>query len=206
MTLYESLGILPNATIEEIKSGYRSKAKLYHPDVNNGQVTKQWEEIQKAYYILSNQDTRYYYDESGYIREDDEEIERAIISFFREYIRNQLSIIKFNIEIDLVKDMNNYCNKIIIKNEQDIKQLYKKISRLDKLHNKFKRKIDIKKDFINIVIAEHKCELRESIQNRYKNIDIFKCIKSAVNNYEFDITKYLEGDNTNVSTIHTETN
>jgi curved DNA-binding protein len=47
---YEILGIQPNATPEEIKSAFRSKAKLYHPDLNSSPEAKQkFQEVQNAY-------------------------------------------------------------------------------------------------------------------------------------------------------------
>ena len=58
---YEILDISRNATPEEIKSAYRKKAQRYHPDrvAHLGdefqQLAKQkFQEIQKAYEILSN--------------------------------------------------------------------------------------------------------------------------------------------------------
>jgi uncharacterized membrane protein YkvA (DUF1232 family) len=58
---YEILDVSRNATPEEIKSAYRKKAQRYHPDrvAHLGdefqQLAKQkFQEIQKAYEILSN--------------------------------------------------------------------------------------------------------------------------------------------------------
>lgn len=205
MDLYQILGIDSNSTIDDIKSAYRNKAKLYHPDLNNGNISRQWEDIQKAYHILIDNDARQFYDDSGYIREDDAEIDRSIISFFREYIRNKLSYTDIIFELDLIKEMSDYCDGVISKNKKDITILKKNLEKLQKLQKRFKRKYEIKKDFINIVITEQRYEIEDNIQQRYKNIDIFRSIKFAVNNYEFDITKYLQGDNTNVSEIYTET-
>lgn len=47
---YKILGVEPTATPEEIKSAFRAKAKLYHPDVNNSPEAKEkFQEVQNAY-------------------------------------------------------------------------------------------------------------------------------------------------------------
>ena len=51
--LYSLLGVSKNATQEEIKSTFYSKAKLYHPDLpankDNIEVQKKFQEISSAY-------------------------------------------------------------------------------------------------------------------------------------------------------------
>lgn len=60
---YKIFGINQTATKEEIKKRYRVLAKKYHPDVNNSSdSTAKMQEIQEAYYILSDDEARIYYD------------------------------------------------------------------------------------------------------------------------------------------------
>lgn len=63
--LYQILGILENASLEEIKNSYRRLAKKYHPDAHPGDVSceKRFREISEAYSILSDPQKRKAYDE-----------------------------------------------------------------------------------------------------------------------------------------------
>jgi DnaJ-class molecular chaperone len=57
---YQILGINPNATADEIKQAYRRLASRHHPD--KGGDTAQFQEIQKAYEVLSDPAQRSNYD------------------------------------------------------------------------------------------------------------------------------------------------
>lgn len=63
--LYRILGVLENASLEEIKNSYRRLAKKYHPDAHPGDVSceTRFREISEAYSILSNPQKRKAYDE-----------------------------------------------------------------------------------------------------------------------------------------------
>jgi curved DNA-binding protein len=60
-TLYDILGVKESATPDEIKKAYRSLARKYHPDKNNGDDTK-FKEISNAYDILSDKKKKEEYD------------------------------------------------------------------------------------------------------------------------------------------------
>lgn len=63
-TYYEILGILPNASIDAIKSAYRKLVIKYHPDRNAGNkdAERRFIEINQAYEILSDATLRNQYD------------------------------------------------------------------------------------------------------------------------------------------------
>ena len=52
---YETLGVDRKATLEEIKKAYKSLAKKWHPDRNNGLETDTFKKINEAYDILSDE-------------------------------------------------------------------------------------------------------------------------------------------------------
>lgn len=62
---YKILGLEDNkVTMEDIKQSYREQAKIYHPDVNVGNVASEerFKDINEAYQVLSNGVTKRKYD------------------------------------------------------------------------------------------------------------------------------------------------
>lgn len=63
---YEVLGVTRNADKEEIKRAYRRLARKYHPDVNKEpEAEERFKEINRAYEVLSEPETRARYDRFG---------------------------------------------------------------------------------------------------------------------------------------------
>ena len=63
---YELLGVSRDASKEDIKRAYRRLARQYHPDVNKEEgAEEQFKEINRAYEVLSEPETRARYDRFG---------------------------------------------------------------------------------------------------------------------------------------------
>ncbi len=65
-TIYATLGVQPDATLDEIKRAYRRAAMKWHPDRNLGREAEAYaafQEIREAYAILSDAEQRRVYDE-----------------------------------------------------------------------------------------------------------------------------------------------
>jgi curved DNA-binding protein len=63
---YEMLGVDRNASAEELQRAYRTLARRYHPDVNHDPDAElTFKEINEAYHVLSDPDTRSRYDRFG---------------------------------------------------------------------------------------------------------------------------------------------
>jgi molecular chaperone DnaJ len=62
---YQTLGVLQNASDEEIKKAYRSLAKKYHPDANpdDASAGERFKEISEAYTVVSDPESRKKYDQ-----------------------------------------------------------------------------------------------------------------------------------------------
>ncbi|MBD3226884.1 MAG: DnaJ domain-containing protein [Candidatus Lokiarchaeota archaeon] len=65
---YEVLGVSKNASEKEIKRAFRKKARKYHPDVNpnDPSAEEKFKEINEAYEVLRNPETRKQYDRFGH--------------------------------------------------------------------------------------------------------------------------------------------
>jgi molecular chaperone DnaJ len=63
---YATLGVAKDASSDEIKKAYRTLARKYHPDVNEGDAAAadRFKEISEAYDVLSDEQTRAEYDEA----------------------------------------------------------------------------------------------------------------------------------------------
>lgn len=65
-TIYATLGVQPDATLDEIKRAYRRAAMKWHPDRNLGREAVAYaafQEVREAYAILSDAEQRRVYDE-----------------------------------------------------------------------------------------------------------------------------------------------
>lgn len=65
---YEVLGVPKNASKEEIKKAYRTLARKYHPDVNQGDkgAEEKFIEVKEAYEVLSDENLKARYDQYGH--------------------------------------------------------------------------------------------------------------------------------------------
>ncbi|HPI10580.1 MAG TPA: DnaJ domain-containing protein, partial [Catalimonadaceae bacterium] len=61
-TLYEILGVPPDATDDQIKKAFRKLAKLHHPDHNIGIDPSRFRKIFEAYEVLNDPKKRSAYD------------------------------------------------------------------------------------------------------------------------------------------------
>ncbi|PSS11985.1 Chaperone protein like [Actinidia chinensis var. chinensis] len=65
---YDTLGVNKNATASEIKKAYYGLAKQLHPDTNKNdpEAEKKFQEVQKAYEVLKDEEMRAQYDQVGH--------------------------------------------------------------------------------------------------------------------------------------------
>lgn len=82
--LYDILGVGEDATPEEIKLAYRTKAKSCHPDLGGNE--QEFIELQKAYEILSDSKLRSDYDKFGIVPTKEQRLINNLNFFFIQTI------------------------------------------------------------------------------------------------------------------------
>ena len=79
--LYEQLGVEREATLAQVKTAFKKLALKWHPDkhpeAEREAATEKFKEISAAYSVLSNEEKRAYYDRTGRVADDDDEMADA---------------------------------------------------------------------------------------------------------------------------------
>ena len=85
---YEILEVEPSASEDQIKKAYRKKAQAVHPD--KGGDTEEFQDVSKAYEILSNAEKREHFDKTGEEFRDEikEEVIGALVHIVMSIIDN----------------------------------------------------------------------------------------------------------------------
>lgn len=177
---YSILGILENATSDEIKIAYRKLSKKLHPDVNGGDkfYEKHFQLLNEAYQVLNNKIERAKYDSSR------ENIYKKTIDEQEKIITN----LKIDIELikkNLSKEKNSF-NKIIERKNEEIQRLKSR-----NLHHS-KNDVKIMKLFIVglliafVIIFSYNMNTNKSFaQNKTKMVQLKKDNKLLTNLIEY---------------------
>jgi curved DNA-binding protein CbpA len=105
LTLYQILGVTPEAPVETIRGAYRKGALIHHPDRNNNSIESQsaFLILGNAYRILSDEEARRDYDNylktSRAVRKESRAARPDTDSL--DYFRSQLNFVLWEIE-DLI--------------------------------------------------------------------------------------------------------
>jgi len=91
---YQTLGVTPKATQEEIRSAFRKLARLYHPDVSSSpSATEDFLRLAEAYRILSDRRLRSLYDRGVLVNREEYQRRKArqqVVEQYFDDVVNQL--------------------------------------------------------------------------------------------------------------------
>ncbi|CAD8208272.1 unnamed protein product [Paramecium octaurelia] len=128
-TLYKLLNVEPKATQNEIKKSYRQLALQLHPDKNQADVNakEKFQKISEAYQILSNEEKRKMYDETGMI-EGMDEFKNAYEFYRNLYPKiSKEDIDKYEVKYRFSKEEENDLIEFYNKNSGNVKCLLENI-------------------------------------------------------------------------------
>lgn len=197
---YAVLGLDKNSSHESIKQRYRQLIQKFHPDkIENesddtkADAKKQFDYIQKAWAILGDPEKRKLYDDTGYIEPESNDLTRSIISVLRPLIISYLTRGEAIFTIDIIDDISNHCMNQILIAKTKINEYKKKKRYLTRVIKKFKKKNKLKKDFLTDIFIQELSALDNAINGQINVILIMTQAKSAINEYEFDFMKVIDG-------------
>jgi curved DNA-binding protein CbpA len=139
---YKILELSQSAGEKEIKAAYYKLAKQHHPDLNKGQSTEKFKEINQAYEILSDKDKKIQYDAS-----------RKLNSFWgaKNYTSNQnnSSYSGYNTNYNKQYSNYNYKDDPFFKNFNDWFSGFKNQDKSEEYKNNFRtgKKYDFGKSY-----------------------------------------------------------
>jgi len=186
---YKVLGVEPDATEKEIMDAHRKLIKQCHPDLVSGKIDM-FNEIQQAYEVLIDPESRKLYDESGEVREMSPE------SKIKLYSRNNI-IQLFDMYISKIKTRKDLIGKNILKDlNKQVKvsenQLHKflnseqhKLDALKILIGRFKNKKKTNTFFEKIIMSKVE-EIQKNIKNINFDLDVRKAMKKLLSTFTYD--------------------
>lgn len=194
MNLYDTLGVAPDATDEEIKKAYKKEANKTHPDKEGGDHNR-FVAVNKSYQILSDKKSRAEYDRTG-----DPEPERKPtreVQAMQEIIKIVFTLVDRSDDLDNL-DMINEVKSVIrqAKNQnintqrglkKDTKKYRKLYKKMSKWHNK---------DMMLNAIRDKRVALVKNRKGLLEILRVISLIEQYLDMSEYDFIQTITVTNT----------
>lgn len=167
MSLYEDLGVPPDATDAEIKRAYRKRAQRVHPDKPGGS-NEEFQGLKHAYETLSDRSRRDRYDQTG--SSDSIDINLAAQNRVISLLFSAIDAIELD-ELERVNLIDVLRKRIINDRETDqkaIATIHSRIAKRERILKRIRRKM--KDGKTNILVRA----LQKDIDERRRRIEIGK--------------------------------
>ena len=182
---YNTLDVEVDSTDADIKQAYRDKSKETHPD--KGGSNEEFQEVNKAYVILSDPEKRKQFDETGKVDEDNTEdnIYNDIAGLFYEFLESYQGDFE---SADIIKLMTGGIGEIIGHNKKELIAVDDKIEKIKKFKNRITKKSKETANNIFDDIIEGKLNALEKSKLPIDNlITKYKQIKEIFSEYECSV-------------------
>lgn len=179
-TLYDVLGLKPDASAAAIKVAYRRRAQTAHPDKSNGDA-EVFKQVQLAYEVLSDPERRKRYDETGSTDSGEiplrgmalERLDRMLIDLLDRMDPDNSSI---------THHLTQFNQQVISQQEAGIRQTKKNIAKREKLLKRLVRK---QGDPLLEGLLQNQLErLRASLKNEENGLLVLREVAKILKEYE----------------------
>ena len=186
-TLYDILGLPPDASPDDIKAAHRAKAKQHHPDA--GGDAERFGEIQRAYDVLSDPEKRDRYDATGSTdaRNPADVIESEARDFFAQILIAAVDD-PWAGRIDIIARGKQKVEGERASINQQIKDAKARIVKAEKMAARFKAKPG-KPDLAAGIYATVKRDLQQAVANGERRLAVMARLEELLDGYEFEVDK-----------------
>jgi curved DNA-binding protein CbpA len=183
MTLYEILGLTPEATDAEIKAAHRRAVKTHHPDA--GGNPRRFQQAQRAYDILSDPERRARYDATG--TEEDPiavtEAQRAQSAISAQIVQFINSADDLN-STDIVAAIRTAFMRQRTTHEEACNVIDRRLKRVDILRNRLQRKDD-SEGALPALLGERERDLKNAKSKEESQIGVLDQALTMLKDYSY---------------------
>jgi curved DNA-binding protein CbpA len=188
---YDTLGVKPEATQDEIKKAFRAKAKKCHPDHHPGDREKEaaFKDLSVAYNVLGDPDARRHYDETGEAPGMASILGEAyglIVMAFQRIREGEGENIFFN---DPIRHMKTIFTEGEGEARAQIRKIENQIKRNQKLIEKLSHKSGGRTSFLHVALAEENKRGGLQIETINHQIEVLNKAGEVLDEYEFTVEK-----------------
>ena len=183
-TLYEILGVTKDATQEEIKKAHRYLVKRLHPDVQETGNAEQFKKVQEAYDVLSDEEMRKRYDETGQYTRVKDNFYNDFLNFMSSNIL-QLLESKSDLEFDLFGQIHLTIDSYISNGREKIASCREKKAHLELAIEKIKR-VDEGENLLRQIVQQRIDHLDKGFNQMTNEINLLTRFKSELEKYHYD--------------------
>lgn len=188
-SFYDTLGVAVDATKAEIKKAFKRKASKAHPDREGGDKAK-FQELQRAYAVLSDDRSRTKYDTDGeeggeHVPTPREQAYQNLSMLFTSIITENLDCIE---TIDIIKTIEQNVTKNRMGPKSLIKKMEKRLSKISKAVQKLKRKVKKEgtPDLFEHILGTQAQDAQRNIAQAKEQLEMMDIMLEVAHQYEYD--------------------
>lgn len=186
-SLYEKLGLLQGATLAQIRAARRERAKKLHPDV--GGKAEDFQEMQRAYLVLSDPKRRAKYDSTGDETEAQPDLHESLVlgiihAQLMLLLAQPLEVIVINPVVEVMRASIGEEIKNLLASQAEAKKAIGKIERVEK---RFRRRTKLgDKNILFEMLQGQKRQHEQMIERVPEQIKLREEARAILADYEFD--------------------
>lgn len=190
MNPYETLGLAPDASEDDVKRAHRAKAKAAHPDT--GGDTDKMVEINRAAMILRDPERRKRYDETGNAEEaESRDIDGPALGIIAEMLQTILMEgTEDNVAtVDLVDAMRQQLDDTINNLKSGLAKGQRAVRRANKIKARFTRKSKDNHNMMAMILDKQIAGIEREMANVTRAKQKHKRAREIVLDHAFEVEK-----------------